>query len=577
MATIARAGAIIIAVLGLIDPAVTSDRRSRPDVAIVPTDPAHAALVTRVADALDGSFTVVRGPFTSAAGVVIVGNSVPEPLAGSHMPAVAVVLARTRAITIERVDAPRTASPDARVRIDAIVRATGAAGRNLEVDLRDGSIVLDRAIQAVSGDDARIEIPLSFVPASTGGRILRVDARIEGGDAGVHADLAIDVHEARYNVLFFDHRPSWQSTFVRRAVTGDPRFVVTSRVVTSRGISTDAGRPPAALADAAALASFDAVVIGAPELLDAADIDALDRFMRRRGGSVVLLFDRAASGRWERLAGMDGPNTPRTGRFLVRSVAGSDSLAAGLTVWPARLPPGATPVGLAGDAPVVWQTAAGAGRLIVSGALDAWRYRGNPGFDRFWRGLLADAATAPPAVEVRVPGPLRPGERAEVLVTVRDAATNETSGTRVTTSISALIETMAGRERVSLWPDGPAGRFRGAIRAPREPGVYVLEVEADGARGTAFVPVANDVQRARPDRTRSLAAWVRSRSGRVLTADQLADLPDELARIVEVEARTVTWHPMRGAWWIVPFVLLLGIDWWMFRSNLPRIEDDVYS
>ena len=42
--------------------------------------------------------------------------------------------------------------------------------------------------------------------------------------------------------------------------------------------------------------------------------------------------------------------------------------------------------------PPIWQTPIGRGRLIVSGALDAWRYR-DVAFDGFWKALAADATS----------------------------------------------------------------------------------------------------------------------------------------------------------------------------------------
>src|SRR6185436_1633434 len=97
--------------------------------------------------------------------------------------------------------------------------------------------------------------------------------------------------ERRWTVLFHDPRPSWMSTFVRRSIERDSRFVVASRVATSRNVSASAGRPPAGLTDRRSLSVFDVIVVGAPDALSAADVASLEDFMRRRGGSVVLLVD----------------------------------------------------------------------------------------------------------------------------------------------------------------------------------------------------------------------------------------------------------------------------------------------
>jgi len=86
-------------------------------------------------------------------------------------------------------------------------------------------------------------------PVGVGAAALRVVATLSGTADSAAADMVVDVRDARWSVLFFDPRPSWQSTFVRRAIERDPRFVVTSRVVTSRNVSVDAGEPPSRLDD----------------------------------------------------------------------------------------------------------------------------------------------------------------------------------------------------------------------------------------------------------------------------------------------------------------------------------------
>src|SRR5439155_3105706 len=73
-----------------------------------------------------------------------------------------------------------------------------------------------------------------------------------------------------------------------------------------------------------------------------------------------------------------------------------------------------------GNRPVVTVTPYGGGRLLLSGALDAWRYRAedNAAFDRFWQALIAGIAmAAPPAIDIEVePSVIAPGDQTEVLV-----------------------------------------------------------------------------------------------------------------------------------------------------------------
>ncbi len=69
-------------------------------------------------------------------------------------------------------------------------------------------------------------------------------------------------------------RPSWNATFVRRALEQDPSFDVSTLVQASKGLEVRAGTPPAALT-ADALSAFEAVVVGAPEELRASEVEAL--------------------------------------------------------------------------------------------------------------------------------------------------------------------------------------------------------------------------------------------------------------------------------------------------------------
>src|SRR5690606_33560406 len=153
---------------------------------------------------------------------------------------------------------------------------------------------------AADGTSAQRDVRLTFVPAAEGALPLRLKAKI-GDEVLATADAVVTVSPERWSVLFFDTRPSWTSTFVRRALERDARFDVAFRVITSRAASLAGGQAPQSLADASGLARFDAIVIGAPDGLAQADVAALEAYMRRRGGAVVLLLDGDAAGPYERL------------------------------------------------------------------------------------------------------------------------------------------------------------------------------------------------------------------------------------------------------------------------------------
>ncbi|MGH7619086.1 MAG: hypothetical protein ACREPM_17840, partial [Gemmatimonadaceae bacterium] len=406
-------------------------------------------------------------------------------------------------------------------------------------------------------------------PTAPGATRLRVLAAL-GGDTTA-ADLSVDVRDTRWAVLFFDPRPSWMSTFVRRAAESDPRFVVTSRVVTSRNVSTDAGQPPAHLDDLAALELFDAVVIGAPEALADRDVQGLETFMRRRGGSVVLLLDRRAPGPVDRLLDVSAWAADSTGKAETIATA-SDSMRGADLAWPSRLPDGASAVALArGDAtrPIVWSSHVGAGQIIVSGALDAWRFRdpSTSGFDRFWRGVIANAADAapPPIALAATPAVVTPGERFAVRALVRDAVLSTARPLRA--SASASLVSNARPTPVRLWPTARAGGFDGDVKAPSAPGIYRVDVSANGARGDIPIVVASDVARPAPEARDLLRAWVAAHGGSTVSAAEIGSLAQRLVAAVHPADRRITWHPMRSAWWILPFALALSLDWWLRRRR----------
>ena len=581
--------AVAIAVAAAIDPAVTSTRSARPEVAVVAADSVRDAdLADRVARELGERFTVIPAAFPPAAATVLVGTRLPAPVLEVGSRAFAVVPERGPVALIEAVNVPDGAALDARVPVTATIQVVGAQGRDLETTLHAGGAVIDRSVRRIESDAQLLTASLVFIPTATGAVPLRISTRLTGAPATnatpATADLVIDVRDDRRAVLFFDPRPSWLSTFVRRSVERDPRFVVTSRVVTSRNVSIDAGRPPASLTDAASLAEFDAIVVGAAQLLSERDVAGLETFLRRRGGTVILLVDERASGPYDRLTRVQRWNatTSAAGFSIVRVGGDSAGLRATSLAWPATLPAGAETLATSRGTteagtqarPVVWRSTVGAGQLVVSGAFDAWRYRdpAQSSFDRFWRATIADAAMAgSTAIEIALDDHLlEPGEPSGMAVTLRalalaDAST-DASGRD---SLAAVVETPSGTIPVSLWPDGGGGRYRGSFRAPRVAGMYRVTVSHEGAR--ADVPLVVSATATAPLRDESdlVGAWVSSRGGSLLREGARGDLRPTLEDLLQPAARSERWYPMRSAWWIVPFALLLGAEWlWRRRRGL---------
>ncbi|MEX2609185.1 MAG: hypothetical protein WEA24_04505 [Gemmatimonadota bacterium] len=615
-ARLARGAAVAIALAALLDPAVTTARRSAATVAVVAADQAtDSARAERVAERLGDAFTVVRGPLPTAAASVIVGSAGPRNARALGAPVFAVQPdPATGAATLIDVAAPATAPAHARVPVAATVRVRGGAGRQLQVTLGGLDAPLDRATVAIEAPDQTVRVPLAFVPAMSGPHTLRVEVSLEGGPGAhrsAHVDHVVHVAVERWNVLFVDGRPAWPSTFARRALEQDARFAVSSRVRTAPGVATEAGTPPPGFSDAAAMDAFEAVVIGAPETLAEADVAALERYLRRRGGAVILLPDRAAAGPYRRLTG--------AASWVTREVSPPVEIRGGAALAdrrlrtrellvPAPLPAGARPVAWAtgpDSAPVVWQTPVGAGRLIVSGALDAWRHRGADlaGFEAFWSALIgAAAAASPPPLELTysIPGAAgaaAPGGRLDVGLTMRAAAlAPPLDGRSVSARVSGGIRPLPGGAApdaedpaatsaarsastgspadptattpLRFWPTGAPGRFRATLDAPTRPGTYLIEASADGVQAELPLVVLQDAGAPSPD-PGLLAAWVASRGGAALPETELDGLLAALRERLDRTRQRELWHPMRSPWWILPFALLLGGEWlWRRRRGL---------
>jgi hypothetical protein len=373
--------------------------------------------------------------------------------------------------------------------------------------------------------------------------------------------------------LFYDPRPSWQSTFVRRALEQDPRFAVTSRVITSRALSRAVGAPPADLGEPDALAGFDVVVVGAADALSASAVAGLDALLRKHAGTVLLLFDRRGATPIDRIAGVTWTSGTSASPLVLRSGAQENNgLRITEAMWPTRLPAGSStlaatpPASDSSTRAIIWSTAVGAGRLVLSGALNAWQFR-SAEFDRFWQSLIGQAAVGrQSALDVQLAQPLlRPGEVTDVRVVLREAAASAAApDATVRADVAAAFRSSDSDVPVALWPDG-IGSLRGSVRAPERPGTY--HVVVNSAAGTREVPVvvAQVVKRPTPDQRDILRAVVTSHGGRTISESSLAELSGLLERAARPERRNEARHPMRAFWWMFPFALALSAEWWLRR------------
>ena len=560
IADVLRAVAIAIAVAGAIDPAIAWSHRDKPVVSVIATSARQRDLADHVARALSSDFTIVRGPDAGASAVVAAGDRAPEDVEPARAPAFAVVAGGP---AIERLDVPERVSLDSRVPIH--VRASVAAGTApAEARLRVNGLVVDRQTMVVTPGQSSAAAELSFAPTAAG--LARVRVEVAAGDGVAAVDAAVDVQPMSWRVLSFDPHPAYAATFVRRALEADRRFVVTSRVATSPQSSAETGQAPASLAGS--LDDIDLIIVGAPDALSSADVDRLAAFARR-GGAVCLLMDRAASGPFERLTGATRVTERQSASPIVVD-SGSARLGKlrATDVAVATLDAAATALASTPSGPVIWRTPLGSGRLVTSGALDAWRERAGDGsdFERFWQGLAGDAAAAARRpIDVQTERRLfSAGEVMPIRATVGDPDSAALEQTRLT----ARLDGPGGSTPIRLWPDRP-GVFAGTARAPRTPGVYRLSVSA--TIGGSDRSLAVDLLAAEGVEPVSdpamLAAWASAHGGAAVEADRLDALPELIERRVPPVTHAAQVFPMRSPWWLPPFAIALAGEWWLRRRR----------
>jgi len=556
-----RAIALAIAVGGIVDPAVPISGATRARIAIVTAEPQTAgnervrAELTRY---LGAAFDIVSTPTADSAAAIVVGREYPSRLMdGPFTGSISTVTMPQPNVTIGGISAPRAVPPATTIHLEADIDARDAAGDTTEVVASLGGLAAARSSHKWTRARERWRAALDVVPFGDPPFVLRIQAGASAQDVVVH--LRTDL----IRVLVHDARPSWASTFARRALESDVRFHVESTVVDSRAMSAHTAGS-IELTDAR-IDAFDAVVVGGLDAMSAADARALDRYMRERGGAVALVPDQRvtrgpAAGfvpdATERLLERPAQLRPATAgaalqatELLLFSLTGSNDLVLQTTPDAAALP-------------VVVSLTRGAGRLLVSGAMDAWRFRGaaGGGFDRFWQSAVAGAALAtPPDIDVTVDPPaVRPGARAVIIVSAR--------GVGPAAKVAATLDDRP----IRLWPEPQRRTYRAEfIAAPVDRRSTVRVVVDDGAVRTAShtVLVRADARRDMGTSTAPLALLAASHRGIDVGPDRVAALVRFLRDTVAAPRQPRTTRPMRSPWWIVPFAGCLSAEWWLRRRR----------
>jgi hypothetical protein len=134
----------------------------------------------------------------------------------------------------------------------------------------------------------------------------------------------------------------------------------------------------------------------------------------------------------------------------------------------------------------------------------------------------------------------------------------------------AAVSASLDAEPVRLLPEPETGVYRGRFVAKNTAGQSTLAVRIAGAQSFSMsrtVPIRSDVPRLDRADSPSLAMLASSHRGIDVTPDRIAELERFIRDAVSAPRTPRTRHPMRSAWWIVPFTLCLGGEWWLRRRR----------
>jgi hypothetical protein len=545
-----RLAAIAFAAAGMVDPAITRDLAVEQPLTVVAIDEQSLTTARNFQQRVRGAYATVVRRYEAATraaacpadgGCVLVSDgALPERLTAG-----ATVIGALRVpVNDQSVIAAIDLSSRVHLNASSILRVQLQRDAN-RVDVFDEGVLVGSASPAQSGS-----VEVSWMPLAVGPRKLRV---VAGEDA---ADVGVRVDEERSAVLFYEPETSWAGTFVRRALLEDGRFDLRARAELASSIAiTRGGR---AQLDGSSVADVDVIVATSPHLLTRAQVDLLERFVTRRGGSVVLLPDQRPDGPimrlWPRVVQQYREKEPQSIRPLRAAALLSFDEGPGISVLQ-RSRQGA----------VIVSSAIGRGRVIVSGALDAWRYRdASRGFEAYWTALMWEAAMAA-GRPLRVTTRALAGRGEEVPIAVETRAMHD-----LPADISAEGTFTCERERgvLRLWPDGGPGSFKAVLRHSAA-GRCRIAVSVAGTAAMTELLVADDVRSIRLDHSR-LETAIAAHGGIVTDVAHEDELLSRIHdRLPPRREATMTW-PMRSPLWIVPFVACLVCEWWLRRRGSLR-------
>ena len=573
-----RAVAIVIAIAGAIDPAVAVTRPEPVRVEFKISSSSGLAVRDRLIRDL-GETIAVDGSEPADA-VVMIGEprDAVTPRRGATVSVVSLVPAAARNVRITAAPAPAAVLVGQDAIVTAEFEASGMAGESSTIELDQDGVRLAATDHRWTSERERFTATLRYAPPEAGLVKVTLAARStarEATDEDNAVDLPVRASARILRVAVYEPRPSWAAGFVRRALEADPLFATASLVRPSRGPVVTAGAPLPALS-VSALADFDALVIGAPEELTASEVAAVTTFCESRGGSAVFLPDRRPSGPYAAVVSSGGFDEALLDKPVVLAGDGAIEVSASEFALPRSLHPGAIAIASTTQRPlraVIVSSPRGRGRMVFSGALDAWRFRakgaGEAAFARFWTAVVANLAfSSPPKLSVTVtPAVASTGERLKVHV-AGDALASQAAGGEGPLVSASLVARDGSEHFVRLWPSAEDGVFEGETPAP-SPGRYDARATAGGRMADAPIIIEDAIRHAPAYDDDALRMMTATTGGVMADATDTGAL-ERHVRGLGRRDRSHTRHPMRSTWWILPLTAALCGEWALRRRRGAR-------
>lgn len=512
---------------------------------------------------------------------------------------------------------------------------TGAVTVKLSEKRDDGPVEVARQQVTTDAAGAPSKVRLVYAPKEPGERTFVLEATAQPGETDLGNNVlerTVTVAEfRRTRVLFIEGRPRYDFRFVKTLLERETEVVRGNKSIELRVLLTDAD-PDFARTDRTALAAFpptrdelfaqfDAVILGDVDphhpLLGEKHLQWLAEFVREKGGGLLALAGpqfmpvayrdtplasvlpvdtgRAEPGGVSRATGYK-PRLTAIGRTHPAFRFAPDEqenvdvwnrlkpflwAAAGLRPKPAAevlatLPP---EKGTGEGDPLVVQQFAGAGRVMLVGYEEAWRWRfrtDEPRFNQYWIQLVRYLArTRPSRPELRLDRQTAYRRGEPIRVTVRFP--DDKPAPPADAPVKVMLErTQAGGavERLTLQlASAPGGRGAFETIVTRTPeGQYTFTLATiDGGRPPSaearVLPPPGEMDRLRLNRTELERAAQVSR-GRFYTIADADKMIDELPPLPRV-----TLHQPRPPWpvWNTPAVFVLALTLvggeWVLRKR----------